>query len=144
MQREMHPVMQVDRSIVDGKPEYTLNLSRANFNHLSAGCPDFDRLVGTSPGGFYFCLFPGAEHISDSFRPMPDREGYYAYVGVPSPVPPPEVTSEEFDRLTEEYCNNLERAINESARIPIKESLFGVEGIFGHATMKVKSKSNNL
>ena len=139
----MHPVMQVKREIVNGKPQYELTLSRANFNHLCAGCPDFDRLVGYSAGGFYFCLFPNPlGGISDAFRPMPDREGYFTYVGAPVPRIPQGVTNKEFEKLSQQAYDTLERAINESNKIPIEEETgFGKINL-GYVLMKVEKDSS--
>ena len=136
---EMHPVMQVNRTIVDREPQYELILSRANFNHLCAGCPDFDSLIGFSPGGAYFRIFPDPHGaMPESFRPMPDRGGYYAYVGAPVPMIPPDVTAEELDRLSEQAYDNLEKAMNESGRIPIEEETSIGKITLGHVIMKVE------
>ncbi|MBU0569864.1 hypothetical protein KKB40_03715, partial [Patescibacteria group bacterium] len=63
---------------------------------------------------------------------------YYAYVGAPVPLLPPNVTDEEFDRLSLEAADNLERAINESGRIPIEqESSFG-KVTLGYVVMRVE------
>ena len=138
----MHPIMKVKQKIVDGKPQYELMLSRASFNHLCAGCPDFDRLVGYS-GGFYFCLFPNPSgEISDSFRPMPDREGYFAYVGAPAPRIPESMTNDEFEKLAKQFSGNLGMAINKSGRIPIEEETgFGKINL-GYVVMKVEKELN--
>src|SRR3989344_4709878 len=135
----MHPIIQVKRSLVDGKIQYELYLSRENLNHLCAGCPDIDRLVGESPGGFYFYLFPNPQGtISESFRSMPDGKGYFALVGAPVPTLPPRVSKKEFDKLSKKAYDNLEKAINESGRIPIEDPTpFGTI-LLGYAIMKVE------
>lgn len=135
--------MQVRLSSVDGKREYELTLSRANFNHLSAGCPDFDRLVGFSPRGFYFCLFPNSlGEISNAFKPMPDGEGYFAYVGAPVPRIPSGITNEKFEILAQLAYDNLEKAINESGRIPIEEETSLGKINLGYVVMKVEKDTS--
>jgi len=135
----MHPVMKVNRNFIDGKMQYELVLSRGNLNHLSAGCPDFDRLVGFSPGGFYFCIFPNPlGEISESFRRMPDGEGYFACVGASVPRLHQNISNADFDRLSQQAYDNLEKAINESGRIPIEEETsIGVLNL-GYVVMKVE------
>ncbi len=139
----MHPVMQVKQSIVGGKPQYELTLSRANFNHLCAGCPDFDRLVGHASNGLMFCIFenPYGE-MPNSFKPLPSGDGYYAYVGAPVPRIPQGVTNGEFCRLAQQAYNNLERAINESGRIPIEEETSLGKINLGYAVMKVEKNNS--
>ncbi len=135
----MNPVMTVERSFVDGKMWYKLILSRENFNHLCAGCPDFDRLFGHSPGGGYFVIFPNPSgEMPKSFRLMPDKEGYFAYVGVPVPRLPQNVSNTELDRLSQQAWDNLEKAINESGKIPIEEEMsFGTVNL-GYVVMRVE------
>ena len=143
MNDEMHPVMTVTRQfIVVGKTrkiQYELTLSRANFNHLCAGCPEMDSLIGFSTGGFYFRLFPSPiGEMSKSFKPMPDRMGYFAYVGAPAPMLPAHPTSKEVERLAQQAYDNLEKAINESGKIPIEEKMsYGTLNV-GYVVMKVE------
>ena len=140
---EMHPVMQVTQSVVDGKPQYELTLSRANFNHLCAGCPDFDRLVGHAANGLMFYIFENPHgEMPNSFRPLPMGEGYFAYVGAPVPRIPQGVANEEFCRLAQQASDNLERAINKSGRIPIEEETGLGKISLGYVVMKVE-KANS-
>jgi len=140
----MHPVMKVNKTFIDNKAHYELVLSRENFNHLSAGCPDADHLVGYSPGGaYYFCIFPNSfGEISEFFKPMPDGSGYFACVGAPVPNLPQGVNGKEFDRLAKQAADDLEKAINESGKIPIREvdSLGG--WISGYVMMRVEKETS--
>jgi hypothetical protein len=139
MEIEMHPVMQVKRIIIGEKPLYELTLSRANFNHLCAGCPDFDRLVGHTDDGLLFYIFENPHgEMPKSFRPLPNREGYWANVGAPVPRIPQGITNEEFCILSQQACNNLEKAINESGRIPVEEETSLGKINLGYVTIKVK------
>ena len=141
MVNDMHPVMKVERSFEDGRPLYTLTLSRANFSHLLAGCPDFDRLVGlpTAPENYGFMIFNG-DSMPEEFRITGDN--FYAYVGAPVPLVPEGVSSEEFDRLAHEVDGTLERAIDESGLIPIHDYAVTLPGakpvIFGYVRMRVE------
>jgi len=139
----MHPVMQIKQSVVDRRPQYELTLSRANFNHLCAGCPDLDRLVGYADNGLMFCIFENPQgKMPNSFRPLPDGHGYYAYVGAPIPRIPQGVTNDEFVKLAQQAYSSLERAINESGRIPIEEETGLGKINLGYVVMKVE-KANS-
>ncbi len=139
----MHPVMKVNRTFINEKIQYELTLSRENFNHLCAGCPDFDRLVGYSSGGVYFCIFPNPiGEMPKSFRPMPDREGYFAYVGAPVPRLLPNVTNEEFSRLSQQATDTLEKTINDSGKIPIEEETSLSVLNLGYVIMKVEKDTS--
>ena len=139
---KMHPVIEVKENILDGKRHYELILSLENFNHLCTGCPDFDRLVGYTKKGHYFCIFPNSTGtMQNSFRAMPDGEGYYIYVGAPVPEIPQTNDNEEWKRFDQEGCDNLERVINTSGKIPIElETSLGAVNL-GYVIMKVKKET---
>lgn len=146
---DMHPVITVNRQFIkDGKSRkilYELILSRENFNHLCAGCPEMDSLIGDSQGGFYFRLFPSKTgEMSKSFRPLHDGRGYFACVGAPVPMLPAHPTSKEVERLAQQAYDNLEKAINESGKIPIEEEsplTSSGKSIIGYVVMKVEAVS---
>ena len=134
----MHPAMTVSRKMVDNMPEYELVLSRANFNHLTAGCPEIDSLVGRSDNGTYFHLFNG-DRMPESFRTMPHGNGHFAYIGVSTPALPSEFTERELDASTQRLCDDLERAINNSGRIPLQmEYDFPERTTIGYVIMRVE------
>ena len=138
---EMHPAMTVIRTIVEGKPNYELVLSQANINHLLAGCPDFDRLVGHSPGGFYFCVFPDPTgEMSKSFRRMPDGEGYFAYVGAPILRFPLDATPDGLNKLNDHAQQSLESAIAACGRIPIEDDYSFGKVTMGYVVMRIERK----
>ena len=143
METEMNPFFEVNRTIVNRKPQYEITLSPANLNHLLAGCPDIDRLIGNSPGGNYFNIFasPLLGHMPESFGLMPDGMGWYAYLGWPLQRFPPQTTEAELAKLLQQDYENLERAINESDRIPIEEDFMGRKITLGYVTMKVNNQS---
>ncbi len=98
----MYPVIQVNSSVIDRKPQYELILSRANLNHLCAGCPGFDRLVGYADNGAMFYIFENPHgEMPNSFRSLPGGDGYFAYVGAPVPRIPQGVTNDEFVKLAQ-------------------------------------------
>jgi len=143
MKTEMHPVMQVKISVVNGKPQYELTLSRENFNHLCAGCPDFDRLVGHAKNGVMFYIFENPHgEMPNSFRPLPGKDGYFAYVGASVPSIPQGVTNDEFAKLAQQAYGNLERAINESGRIPIEEETILGKINLGYVVMNVEKNNS--
>ena len=133
---DMYPIMEVTCS-VEGKTRlFEITLSQANINHFCADCPDFDRLLGKYRD-VSFSIFPGP--VSDkplSFRVM--SEGYYLYLGAPAPLIPPNVTPEHLDRLTEEYCQNIEKVMREIGRIPIEDDLGFKKVNLGYVTLKIK------
>jgi len=139
----MHPVIEVNVTSVNGKPQYELKLSRANFNYLCAGCPESDRLIGSAKNGVNFYIFENTRgEISKSFRPLHSGNGYYVRVGATVPNIPFRVTSEEFEMLALEAYDNLEKAINESGVIPIEdETSFGTINL-GYVVMKIEKKSS--
>ena len=140
----MDPVMRVTRTIVDGKATYGLHLSQANLAHLSAGCPDVDCVIGKSPCGADFRLFPDIQgSMPSSFRPSPGGEGYFAYVGVAVPFLPPKATSADYDRVSREVDKSLEDAINNVGRIPIEEDLPFGKICLGYVVMRVESCSQS-
>ncbi|MBR9677029.1 hypothetical protein GOV04_02715 [Candidatus Woesearchaeota archaeon] len=139
----MHPVMKVNRTFVDHKPHYELVLSPENFNFLCAGAPGADALVGMSPGGTEFYLFPHPfENMPESFRLMPDAMGYFAYLGAEVPTLPGRASDEDFDVLAQQASDNLERAINESINIPIIEETSVGTLTMGYVTMRVEKENS--
>ncbi|MBD3361701.1 hypothetical protein GF358_02835 [Candidatus Woesearchaeota archaeon] len=143
MEKEMHPVMKVKLSNVDKKPQYELTLSRANFNYLCAGCPDFDRLVGRAGNGTIFYIFESPHgEMPNSFRPLPGVGGYFAYVGAPVPKIPPGATKDEVVKLAQQASENLERTINKSGRIPIEEITSLGKINLGYVVMNVEKENS--
>jgi len=142
---DMHPVIDVQQSTEEGKPIYELTLSRANLNHLCAGCPDFDRLVGHADNGAMFCIFENPlGEMPGSFQPLPNITGYFAYMGVPFPRVPQGVTNDEFVRLARQARDSLEKEINESARIPIEEETPSGKINLGCVVMKVEESYSEV
>ena len=131
--------MIVNRSIQDDRRFYELILSRNDFNHLCAGCPELDSVIGyCRDDGLYFRLFNGVDKISGSFRRMPGGDEYFIYIGAPTPALPPDFKSEDFDRLSQEFYDNLEKTINESGKIPVEEEMGALGKInLGYVTMKI-------
>lgn len=135
----MHPVMRIRQTIVDKKPQYELILSRANFNHLCAGCPSLDRLAGYSDNGLMFYIFDNPSGgMPSSFRTLPNKDGYYAHVGASVPKTLQGVKDEEFWELTKQSYETLEKAINESGRIPIEEETEMGKINLGYVVMRVE------
>ena len=130
--------MRITNSSYEGKRQYDLVLSRKDFDDLCSGCPDGGFIFGRR-ADVYFHIFDGIK-FSDAWRPMSD--GYFFNVGVKAPVPPPNATSEEWDKSAQEFYGSLERAINESGRIPIEDEmvLSGERKIInlGYVVMKVE------
>jgi len=118
---------------------YELVLSRRDFDDICSGFPDGGFIVGRD-ADVYFHIFDG-NHFSEAWRPMSD--GYFLTVGVKAPVPSPNATSEEWDESAQEFYDSLERAINESGRIPIEDEmvLSGERRTInlGYVVMKVES-----
>lgn len=139
----MHPVMEVRRTTFDGKRAYELILSQENFNHLCAGCPDFDRLVGHADDGIVFYIFENPHGVMpEAFKILPEGNGYFAYVGAPMPRIPQGVINEEFCRLANEASGALEKAINESGRLPMEEETPNGKLHLGYVTMTVEKDSS--
>jgi len=111
--------MRITKSDYDGKRQYELVLSRRDFDDLCSGCPDGGFILGRH-ADVYFHIFDGTK-FSKAWRPMSD--GYFFNVGVKAPVPPPNATREEWDRSAQEFYDGLEKAINESGRIPIEDQM---------------------
>ncbi|MFW6047367.1 MAG: hypothetical protein ACOCP4_06260 [Candidatus Woesearchaeota archaeon] len=141
MGTEMYPIMEVEISFIDRKPQYELTLSRANFNHLCAGCPDFDRIVGHAENGAMFYIFenPYGE-MPNSFRPLSEEGIYYAYIGTSVPSLPQGINNDEFSRFAQQAYDNLERAINESSRIPIEKETSSGKINLGYVVMNVEKE----
>ena len=136
-----HPAMKVESSIVKGKRQYNLTLSRENFNHLCDGCPEIDSLIGNdNQYGAMFRLFPNTYgKISKSFEFVNDM--YILSVGAPYPTIPFGASGEKIDELAQQASDNLEKAINESGRIPM-EMKSGNRAInLGYVVMKVEKNN---
>ncbi|HLC74150.1 MAG TPA: hypothetical protein VJH20_05960 [Candidatus Nanoarchaeia archaeon] len=130
--------MKITKSSYDGKRLYELVLSRRDFDELCSGCPDGGFIVGRH-ADVHFHIFSGT-NFSDAWRSMSD--GYFLNVGVEAPVPPPNATSEEWNKSAQKFYDGLERAINERGRIPIEDEmvLFGERKIMnlGYVVVKVE------
>ena len=111
--------MNITKSSYDGERLYELVLSRNDFDDLCSGCPDGGFIFGRH-ADVYFHIFDGI-NFSDAWRPMSDD--YFFNVGVKAPIPPSNATPEEWDRSAQKFYDNLERAINESGRIPIEDEM---------------------
>jgi|SRR3989344_1756553 len=132
---DMYPVMEVIPHFQGGTRHFELVLSQANLNHFFAGCPDFDRLIG-SYQDISFSIFPGILEKPLAFKAM--YSGYYLNLGAAVPIIPADASHEEFDRLNMEYCQNIERVIRESGKIPMKmETPFGERNL-GYVTLKIE------
>lgn len=127
----MNPYMKVARGIMDDKLLFSLTLTRANFNYLCAGCPEGGCLIGKSPGHFHIMLYPG-DAMPDAFRYA--DQSYFAAIGVPVDILPPNVTNAEFDRLSQKVYDDLEKAINESKPIPIDDLGMNI----GYVVMRIE------
>ena len=131
--------MKITKSIVDGERLYDLVLSRRDFDDICSGCPDGGFIFGRHTD-VCFHIFDGNE-FSDAWRPMDD--GYFLNVGVPAPVPSPSATSGEWDKSALEFYDSLERAINNSGRIPIEAEITQIPEerktiSLGYAVMRVE------
>ena len=111
--------MNITKSSYDGERLYEIVLSRRDFDDICSGCPDGGFIAGRH-AEVYFHIFDGIS-FSDAWRPMSD--GYFFNVGVKAPIPPSNATPEEWDRSAQKFYDNLERAINESGRIPIEDEM---------------------
>ncbi|MDP3728095.1 MAG: hypothetical protein Q8R18_01440 [bacterium] len=105
--------MFVDMKVYDQwKRAYTLTLSKEDFDHFCAGCPELDCVQG-SHRGVCFQLFNGIR-VPDAFQPLPDGEGYFVEIGVPVPVPRRGISSQKFDRLANIARENLRNTLTRS------------------------------
>lgn len=138
----MNPVMQIKQSISNRKLQYELTLSRENFNHLCAGFPDFDRLIGFASNGIAFCIFENPlGEMPSSFKPLPNRNGYYSNIGLPVPTIPQKATRQEFEALAQQVYDNLEREINKMGKIPIEEETELGKINLGYVIIRIENKS---
>lgn len=127
---EMSPLVNVEVSLVDDVLEYDIFINKSNFDYLAAGCPDFDRLLGYASDGVKFAIFPtGIDRIPDSFVALPNKDGYCCCVGARVPTVPYDSDSRVFDRFSDEYYSNLEKAVKGIGRIPILDSVKSDEGL---------------
>ncbi len=102
----------------NGKRRYDVVLSGEDFAHMSAGFPEVDSLRGVI-GRMEFLLYQGTR-MPERFLPMPDGGAYQAHIGLEDvPSLPPDPSSEDFDRMSDEYDRRFRNAINASAPIPI-------------------------
>ena len=137
----MHPVMKVKKSVVDGKRQYELTLSRANLNHLCANCPEVDRLVGFIDD-IMFNVFPSPfENVSESFKLMPGGDGYYIYAGAEVPHLPQAPTEEEFAKLAQQAYDSMEKALTDK-RIPMEEETSLGNVNLGYVVIRVEKDAS--
>jgi hypothetical protein len=115
---EMSPMMKVNEGAEGNNRLFEIVLSRANLNHLLAGCPYADCLIGRTKEGLSFRLFSEPGAMPKVFRLGGD--GYYSSIGRPSEPLPPHFTKEEFDRLAEKSDQGLINAIKNSGKIPME------------------------
>jgi hypothetical protein len=136
-ENDMDPVMKLTERRENGERIVELAISRANLNHLLAGCPDVDCLIGQTREGISFRLFPNPTgSMPKAF--MTDSEGYSAYIGAPVEILPPNVTHEEFDRLAQKTDENLIGAIQNSGPIPMQmRTSIGTVNV-GHVILKLE------
>jgi hypothetical protein len=140
MEPEMNELVEVKQTFIGREPHYELIISRANLNYFGAGCPGIDRLVGFSEDGMIFYVIPAINgETPTSFKPLPGREGYYAYLGAHMPPIPLGATAEEIARQT---LDILERAINESDRLPIEEGTSLGKINLGWVVMRVEKDTS--
>lgn len=105
--------MYIDLEMYDGwKRRYTLAFSKKDFDYFCAGCPESDCVQGRH-GNVFFQIFHGIT-IPDAFRPLPDGDGYFIEIGVQAPIPEPGISSQEFDRLTDIFCERLGHALTQN------------------------------
>lgn len=104
--------MKIDMQVYEGwKRAYTLVLSQEDFAHFCMGCPELECIQGRY-GRVYFQIYNGIR-VPDAFRPLPDNDGYAIAIGAAAPIPKQGISSQEFDRLTDIYCENLRKALIE-------------------------------
>lgn len=118
---------------------FKLILSRENFNHFCAGCPEIDNLFGRCED-VGFCIYNG-DKMPSEFRHH-SNDFYFAYVGIPGNALPLDFTSEQLDAETEKHFGNLENAINSSGRLPM--TIAGTDSkkplVVGYVEMCVESQ----
>lgn len=135
--------MRINRSIDEGKWLFDLVLSRKDFDDICSGFPE-SGFIGGRYNEIYFHLFEGSS-ISDSWRPM--EGGYFLNVGISTKTLPPYPNPDDVERYALDHYTNLEKAINDSGRIPIEEEtvLFGEKKTvhLGYVVMKVEPLPRN-
>lgn len=120
MKHDTYPVFEVETNFSEGGRDYIIKLSKRNFNHMCAGYPDIDSLVGRAPNGPEFFIYPNhAGQVSDAFRLMPDQEGYFIYFGAEIAKLPDNWTRDDFDKSAQQTYDNLEQKIRTIGKIPI-------------------------
>ena len=119
---EMHPVIQeIKREVVDGKRHFVITLSRANINHLLAGCPEVDRLIGTAEDGAQFEIYPASfGGLPQAFEFNGSGSVYQAQMGMVGKPPPPNVPSEVYNRLSEIAEQQFIDAVQRSEAVPME------------------------
>ncbi len=127
--------MPISITTEDGKTVYNITLTRMDFDHLCAGCPEEDRLVFFHRNGARFNIYSEGGSISD--RCTYNGE-YHLNVGVPVKIIPSSATSQEIDRLTNQFCKDLEKAINGSSKIPISTTTGVGEIVTAYVKIQVK------
>ena len=130
--------MKITKTIDAGKWLFDLVLSRKDFDDICSGFPE-SGFIGGRYNEIYFHLFEGGS-ISDSWRPMDG--GYFLNVGITVKAPPPNTTPDDWEQHALDHYTSLEKAINDSGRIPIEEEtgLFGEKKTvhLGYVVMKVE------
>ena len=107
--------MNIDMEVYDGwKRRYTLRLSAGDMEHIYAGWPEEDAVVGAHrPTQTYFYIFEGIQR-PEAFVPMPDQ-GYQIHIGAPAPIIPSGASSQEQERLGALFMSRLDSALTEKA-----------------------------
>ncbi len=135
--------MNITKSIDQGKWLFELVLSRKDFDDICSGFPE-SGFIGGRYNEIYFHLFEGSS-ISNSWRPM--NGGYFLNVGIPARTPPIDTTPDDWEKYALEHYTGLEKAINESGRIPIEDEtvLFNEKKTLhlGYVVMKVEPLPQN-
>ncbi len=125
--------MQINMEVYEGwKRTYTLTLSKLDFDHFTAGCPELDCVQGWHKR-VCFQLYNGIR-VPDAFQYSSSLEGYFVEIGAEIPIPEAGISPHEFDRLTDIFCENLRNAITKN-----KFSLLDGMGMnIGNVVMKIE------
>ena len=114
--------MKVERreELEEGESVFDITISKAEFNHLIAGCPDEDRISGKW-GGVCFEIYDGAAGIGSTFFHESISEVYQLFVGAGDvPTIGEGMDAEEIDELTEEYVGRYKTNLEAAGRIPMR------------------------
>jgi len=132
--------MEVKESIKDNKIHYILTWEEEDINHYLAGCPGMDCVIASAKSKYLqLYIFPKDAHgTSEAFKPMPEGNAYFIYLGIKTPTIPPKVSEKEFNALDKIRELNLEQTIK-STSIPIQ--ILGAQNKplnIGYVSMDVK------